>query len=173
MVKCLHSLRKYPLPLNTGKECIILEGFGDKICKLIDERLEAFLADGGQLHEEEEDLEVWCEEDDQPTQPVKASAPKAKKSKKSTVDSDVEEESDDGGSRKKFKEKNSEGADESSGLSSQASKASGKRKTSSKEYVPSFRSGPYALLITLLNNETAEQVSLDPNVGRLLKNPDL
>jgi hypothetical protein len=46
-LKCLNSLRKYPLPLYSGKECIILEGFGDKICQTIDKKLEDFLADGG------------------------------------------------------------------------------------------------------------------------------
>ena len=66
--KCLVSLRKYPLPLKTGKECIILEGFGDKICKMIDEKLNKFLDDGGILHADESNEsssnEVIAENDD-------------------------------------------------------------------------------------------------------------
>ena len=41
------------MPLYSGKECQLLEGFGDKICKLIDEKLKSFLKDGGILHEVE------------------------------------------------------------------------------------------------------------------------
>ena len=47
----MNSIRKYPLLLNTGKEWIILEGFGEKICKYIDDKLTLFLRDGGILHE--------------------------------------------------------------------------------------------------------------------------
>lgn len=35
----LQSLRKYPLPLNTGKDCKILQGFGDKLCNMLDHKL--------------------------------------------------------------------------------------------------------------------------------------
>ena len=55
-------MKKYPLPLNSGKECIILEGFGDKICKLIDENLQKFLSDGGVLHppsDDEDEIEYY------------------------------------------------------------------------------------------------------------------
>lgn len=38
--KALNSLQKYPLPLETGRDCIILEGFGRGICELIDKKLE-------------------------------------------------------------------------------------------------------------------------------------
>ena len=40
----------------SGKECVILEGFGDKICKLIDEKLTSFIQDGGVLHPQEEEI---------------------------------------------------------------------------------------------------------------------
>lgn len=35
----LDSLKKYPLPLESGKDCKILRGFGNKLCKMLDERL--------------------------------------------------------------------------------------------------------------------------------------
>lgn len=38
--KGLVSLKKYPLPLKTGLDCIILEGFGPTICGILDKRLE-------------------------------------------------------------------------------------------------------------------------------------
>ncbi|XP_043266273.1 crossover junction endonuclease MUS81 isoform X2 [Colletes gigas] len=38
--KALASLRKYPLPLKSGKDCIILQHFGKKLCLLLDKRLE-------------------------------------------------------------------------------------------------------------------------------------
>ncbi|ODM86727.1 Crossover junction endonuclease MUS81 [Orchesella cincta] len=37
--KALNSLRKYPLPLSTGKECSILENFGSHMCKMIENRM--------------------------------------------------------------------------------------------------------------------------------------
>lgn len=38
--RALNSLQKYPLPLDTGRDCIILEGFGHGICTLLDKKLE-------------------------------------------------------------------------------------------------------------------------------------
>lgn len=38
--KALKSLKKYPLPLESGRECIILQHFGTKLCTMIDRRLE-------------------------------------------------------------------------------------------------------------------------------------
>lgn len=38
-LQALKSLRKYPLPLKTGKECLILENFGTRICLLLDKKL--------------------------------------------------------------------------------------------------------------------------------------
>ncbi|XP_033734849.1 crossover junction endonuclease MUS81-like [Pecten maximus] len=37
--KAIKSLKSYPLPLATGKDCKMLDNFGDKTCKLIDEKL--------------------------------------------------------------------------------------------------------------------------------------
>ncbi|XP_015904449.2 crossover junction endonuclease MUS81 isoform X1 [Parasteatoda tepidariorum] len=37
--KALSSLKKYPLPLSSGKEAKILEYFGDKICSMLDAKL--------------------------------------------------------------------------------------------------------------------------------------
>ncbi|XP_066248674.1 crossover junction endonuclease MUS81 isoform X2 [Euwallacea similis] len=37
--KALKYLRKYPLPLNSGIECKILKGFGNKLCKMLEEKL--------------------------------------------------------------------------------------------------------------------------------------
>uniref|UniRef100_A0A336LYJ3 Crossover junction endonuclease MUS81 n=1 Tax=Culicoides sonorensis TaxID=179676 RepID=A0A336LYJ3_CULSO len=41
--KALASLQKFPLPLNTGRDCIILEGFGKGICTLLDQKLEIYI----------------------------------------------------------------------------------------------------------------------------------
>ncbi|CAH8852987.1 unnamed protein product [Trichobilharzia szidati] len=37
--KAFSSLKKYPLLLLSGKDCKILEGFGSKLCDLLDEKL--------------------------------------------------------------------------------------------------------------------------------------
>ncbi|KAI4502430.1 hypothetical protein M0802_002342 [Mischocyttarus mexicanus] len=38
--EALNTLRKYPLPLESGKDCIILKYFGLKLCKMLDKRLQ-------------------------------------------------------------------------------------------------------------------------------------
>lgn len=38
--KALDSLKRYPLPLESGKECIILQHFGAKLCSMLDKKLE-------------------------------------------------------------------------------------------------------------------------------------
>ncbi|XP_022904262.2 crossover junction endonuclease MUS81 [Onthophagus taurus] len=35
----LQSLKRYPIPLESGRDCKILKGFGDKLCKMLDEKL--------------------------------------------------------------------------------------------------------------------------------------
>lgn len=39
-IQALSSLRKYPLPLQSGREARILQYFGEQICRQLDERLE-------------------------------------------------------------------------------------------------------------------------------------
>jgi len=41
--QALSSLKKYPLKLDRGKDCKILMHFGDKICGMLDKRLEEHL----------------------------------------------------------------------------------------------------------------------------------
>lgn len=36
----LSNLKKYKLPLESGQECKILKGFGDKLCQMLDKRLQ-------------------------------------------------------------------------------------------------------------------------------------
>ncbi|KAG8042080.1 hypothetical protein G9C98_000071 [Cotesia typhae] len=38
--KALVSLKKYPLPLASGADCILLQNFGSKLCKMLDKKLE-------------------------------------------------------------------------------------------------------------------------------------
>lgn len=37
--RALTSLEKYPCPLFSGRDCMILDGFGDNICKMLDKKL--------------------------------------------------------------------------------------------------------------------------------------
>jgi hypothetical protein len=210
-------LRKYPLPLKTGKECIILEGFGDKICKMLDEKLKPFLDEGGVLHESNNDENVELidddynkqaayseatskskskklsksnkncdfvclddEDDDQSTSELpntylkqiqaekstsssklilmgkksKSDVPKSSKSsKKDNTSNRLNNESDD------FREDDDSGLNEKNKKRSKAAASSTQSKRT-KEYVPEFRSGAYALLITLLNHENENRVKI-------------
>lgn len=42
----LRSLKKYPLPLESGKSCKILKGFGDKLCAMLDRKLKEHKKNG-------------------------------------------------------------------------------------------------------------------------------
>lgn len=45
--KALRSLRRYPLPLRSGKEAKILLHFGDGLCRMLDQRLQKHQSSGG------------------------------------------------------------------------------------------------------------------------------
>uniref|UniRef100_A0A452FVT2 Crossover junction endonuclease MUS81 n=1 Tax=Capra hircus TaxID=9925 RepID=A0A452FVT2_CAPHI len=45
--KALRSLRRYPLPLRSGKEAKILQHFGDGLCRMLDRRLQQHKASAG------------------------------------------------------------------------------------------------------------------------------
>uniref|UniRef100_A0A182S9Q6 Crossover junction endonuclease MUS81 n=1 Tax=Anopheles maculatus TaxID=74869 RepID=A0A182S9Q6_9DIPT len=47
--KALTSLRRYPLPLASGRDCIVLMDFGKTICDNLDRRLKTYLAGGGRV----------------------------------------------------------------------------------------------------------------------------
>lgn len=46
--QALRSLQRYPLPLRSGKEAKILQHFGDRLCRMLDEKLKEHLASGGE-----------------------------------------------------------------------------------------------------------------------------
>lgn len=46
--QALRSLRRYPLPLRSGKEAKILQHFGDRLCRMLDQRLQQHGASGGE-----------------------------------------------------------------------------------------------------------------------------
>lgn len=87
----LKSLRKYPIPFESGKDCVILKGFGPKLCGMLDEKLKQY------------------------------------KSKRQ-----IDEKNNDETSPKKTKKQNMP------------------KKTLKKLYIPTYRSGPYAILLTML-----------------------
>ncbi|XP_072277415.1 crossover junction endonuclease MUS81 isoform X2 [Pyxicephalus adspersus] len=126
-IKCLHhqaisSLKKYPLPLYSGKEAKILQNFGDGICKMLDEKLQKHYAEHGpdapiHLHP---NLRTTVN-----THPREPSPPLTK----STLEPSLPE-----------------------GLlltEQKKKKTDGKKQ---RKYVPQKRSGGYAVLLTLFKN---------------------
>ncbi|XP_063230014.1 crossover junction endonuclease MUS81 [Bacillus rossius redtenbacheri] len=108
--KALASLRKFPLRLKSGKECGILQNFGNRICVMLDRKLAEYKKEHPEL-----DLNSPSSSGESP--PKLPSHQKAKERVRSTV------------------------------------QANGRHKTQrDSEYVPAYRSGPYALLLTLLKN---------------------
>lgn len=46
-LQALKSLQKYPLVLESAKECKVLQHFGEGLCKIIDKKLTEHIASGG------------------------------------------------------------------------------------------------------------------------------
>ncbi len=154
-----------------------MEGFGDKICKLIDENLQKFLNDGGVLHppSDEEDIDIYQNydnrlsennsEDDDILAAIDTNAYKSTKksnddiaAKYSTLHFSNSQAVSSQKSKSKIpKSKSFNDFELESGESTQAKK---KSRSNNKEYLPGFRSGPYALLIALYNNEQVYLLSL-------------
>ncbi|KAM3918318.1 crossover junction endonuclease MUS81 isoform 2-T6 [Leptodactylus fuscus] len=119
--KAISSLKKYPLPLQNGKEAKILQNFGDGICKMLDQRLEKHYAEHGPnapIHS------LPSSHDKNKSQQRTSSPPPTS----SALEGDLRNNPRDGPSPTKKK------------------KTDGKKQ---REYVPQKRSGGYAVLLTL------------------------
>lgn len=49
LFQALKSLQKYPLVLESAKECKVLQHFGDGLCKILEKKLAQHVANGGKL----------------------------------------------------------------------------------------------------------------------------
>lgn len=126
--KALTSLRKYPLQLDSGKQAKILDGFGDKICKMLDDKLEQHIAVHGCISDVS--LESRNEILQQVHKPRVSACVQRPSLSLSSDDTDFVEKTD---------KKNSENS---------AQKKPTKRKQFS-EYIPRYKSGAHAILLTL------------------------
>ncbi|XP_076033706.1 mus81 structure-specific endonuclease subunit isoform X2 [Oratosquilla oratoria] len=127
--RALKSLRQFPLPLESGKDCKILAHFGDKICSMLDKKLEKYKEDNGPI--------VWEDH----IQVVENRYKKTTKSKSSQQNAGGKSGSQSGteSSRSRVSAEDS---------NTDESQAKG-RKKQNRPYVPAVRSGAYALLVAL------------------------
>lgn len=107
--KALASLKKYPLPLEHGRDCKILNGFGDRLCQMLDEKLDAH----NKENDSDPDKTILYQLED-------VTVPKRK----------IE--------------------------TSPNKTAPSSPKRNKKEYIPSYRSGAYAILLVLYENKILE-----------------
>ncbi|XP_069681048.1 crossover junction endonuclease MUS81 isoform X2 [Periplaneta americana] len=111
--KALKSLRKYPLPLKSGRECGILDCFGNRLCIMLDRKLAEYRKENPEGQDSSiENTAASCGDSPRPrnrkvARAVDISSPK------------------DSGKR-------------------------GRRVGKGKQYLPAWRSGPYAILLALL-----------------------
>ncbi|XP_066974828.1 crossover junction endonuclease MUS81 isoform X2 [Macrobrachium rosenbergii] len=119
-----NSLKLYPLPVYRGKDCQVLAHFGDKICQMLDQKLEKHIDENGPI--------VWEE-----IHQVIGSSVCKKKPRKMTVRKNQPPA-----------EKTTEGFSDTTSGPGVSTTGRGK----GRPYVPSFRSGAYALLIALYNS---------------------
>ncbi|KAI8479205.1 Crossover junction endonuclease mus81 [Branchiostoma belcheri] len=121
--KAIKSLQKYPLPLRSGKEAKILDFFGDKICKMLDDKLAKHIQENGPLAEVED-----------------THLPSTSSTNTGVIQGSLCVPPRPGGNGN------------SQGSSGEPRPKKRKKAGGTKEYVPAFRSGPYALLVTLYRN---------------------
>ncbi|RUS73595.1 hypothetical protein EGW08_018638, partial [Elysia chlorotica] len=154
--KALKTLRLFPLPLESGKDCKLLRNFGDKICKMLDEKLTRYIMDGApkehrdnNTHSNGENLIAQATSSSNkppmPNHPGIATSRVAFSPQKRKGSNPVASTSS---SRK---------GTAAHAISDSESEAEGqpppqkKRAPSgnAREYVPAYRSGPYALILAL------------------------
>lgn len=132
--RALQSLRKYPLPLEDGKECSILEHFGTHMCKMIDNRMtkENMFPTKSSSSQTVRDLVGADPSGSSNKQGTSKTSRKPKK--KTAAQTDVVE---------------IHSSDEERGTRPPVRPPQRKR-----QYIPAYRSGPYALLMAMIKKES-------------------
>ncbi|XP_045160601.2 crossover junction endonuclease MUS81-like [Mercenaria mercenaria] len=139
--KALNTLRKFPLRFETGKECKILENFGDKICKMLDEKLAEHVSLYGttapvDVTDTVTDVHLNNQARCKVTTSTGAKKENVKAAPKENIAPvrvhDISDNSDDEVQEQPARKRQRSG-----------------RHSGEREYIPAFRSGPYALLLTL------------------------
>ncbi|XP_049872456.1 crossover junction endonuclease MUS81 [Pectinophora gossypiella] len=148
--EALEAISKYPLPLANGAECAVLKGFDKKLCLFLDRRIEAY---NSQQTEPPPDI------DSEDVTPLRRKTTRS--STGSTKPSTNIESSHNTSISSENENKSTEQLNTSSDSTGSKNKVSKTRKT----YKPAFRSGGYAILITLL-----EQLRISPDNPSLKKN---
>ncbi|XP_063614741.1 crossover junction endonuclease MUS81-like isoform X1 [Penaeus indicus] len=124
------SLKLFPLPLYSGKDCKVLAHFGDKICQLIDQRLEEYQQENGPVN--------WDEVHQVQEEPqVKKRGRPRKNSSNGNLNHSTETDYRPSGASASFEVQQKKGKS-----------PGGKR---GRAYVPAPRSGAYGLLMALYN----------------------
>ncbi|KAH9640667.1 hypothetical protein HF086_010545 [Spodoptera exigua] len=153
--EAVESLEKYPLPLKTGSECIILKGFNKKLCLYLDKCLSSLNKD---VLSENYDNRGYREPSSSvrptPLSPILSSQLVTRSSSNSPVSETL---SNVGFSQRQgiiasnpdsaISENLQENVLSDSGLSN-----SNKKKRAKSIYKPAHRSGSYAILVTLLEH---------------------
>ncbi|XP_067680602.1 crossover junction endonuclease MUS81-like isoform X2 [Haliotis asinina] len=157
--KALKSLKCFPLKLDTGKDCKILQNFGDKICKMLDDKLAKHIENYGSADvvpqsEEDEDMlpsHLSRKQTNQSAQAIHAIPTNDSSCIRQTIPS----ESTTFVTSSNFVDTTgsiSLDSDEEHGGQPQRKRRKSSGSKSSRDYIPAFRSGAYAILLTLYRN---------------------
>ncbi|GFS04771.1 crossover junction endonuclease MUS81-like [Elysia marginata] len=160
----LKTLKLFPLTLESGKDCKLLRNFGDKICKMLDEKLAQYKLNGGVLPVAKEPQSESAPSTSAGIGMVQTNAssnglPKTRQPSATNVASQFASSPT---KRKGPMSVSSAGLSSSrtgahtvsddSGSDTEGRPPPQKKRASSdnsREYVPAYRSGPYALILSL------------------------
>lgn len=145
--KALRSLKKYPLVLETGQECLVLENFGKKICDMLDEKLCEYRSGNQNVLIDKIPERTVSVTNTSKAKPVQRNDNRVTSQFHQEIHTISSSEESDG-----IVEDVSEPVKTCTDIatSPQKKKSQGGR---GKEYIPSYRSGAYALLLTLLHSK--------------------
>ncbi|CAE1227934.1 MUS81 [Acanthosepion pharaonis] len=153
--KALQSLKKYPLVLETGQDCLILENFGKKLCNMLDEKLTSYRSENNNTQIEINPERTISQSSSSKVKSLPGNVNQIQKhfhkrihTLSSSDDSDcvIDE----------ITEPLKSCADVSNSPKEKESRG-GRR----KEYIPNYRSGAYSILLTLLNSKQSHMTKTD------------
>ncbi|KAL7287452.1 hypothetical protein TKK_0018557 [Trichogramma kaykai] len=133
--KALDSLRRYPLVLETGRDCIILKHFGHKLCDMLDKKLSQ--------HKLLNNL---------PSSSNNGSKKPRKRERKKTEPDDAPKNDSPSLPEGTCSSQNKSNSNSSKEIINDDSLPAKKRKSINKPYVPKIGSAAFAILITMYKN---------------------
>lgn len=153
--KALQSLKKYPLVLETGQDCLILENFGKKLCNMLDEKLTSYRSENNNTQIEINPERTISQSSSSKVKSLPGNVNQIQKHSHKRIHT-LSSSDDSDCVIDEITEPLKSCADVSNSPKEKQGR-DGRR----KEYIPNYRSGAYSILLTLLNSKQSHMTKTD------------